>query len=227
MTERNSVVMPALATIVGLALVALLFTSSSEPAGAAAEDLATLRAEVAQLRAEVAELKAARPARGGERRSREAGGPRAPRPAASMAREADSPGAKAAVVEVLESDDPSVRESIGSLVRDELEQERDQRWERRQQRRAERQQTQIEELAASVDLSVTQQEGLAELLTAEREVIGQAFRDARESGGFEEARELVEQAREETAASARRLLDDEQYEAWTVQREEELARRRR
>ncbi len=225
MTDRSSLLMPALALCVGAALLALVMASPEATDGASTDEVAALRAEVAELRAEVAQMKASRPGRRADRAGRSER--RRPASGAAMAAADGGPAAQAALVEVLESDDPGVRESIGSVVRDELEQEREQRWERRQQRWAERQQRQIDELAEQVELSPAQQEGVLELMSTERETISQAFRDARENGSFDEARELAQQTRDDTAAAVRSLLEDEQYEAWTAQREEEQARRGR
>ena len=60
----------------------------------------------------------------------------------------------------------------------------------------------------------------------ERERISETFRKAREDMSWGKAREEAERIREETDASAKSLLSEEDYTAWVQLREEENPRRR-
>jgi len=126
------------------------------------------------------------------------------------------------LMEVLESDDPQVRERVQALVDEVNEARRDERREQRQQRWETRTASRLETLAKQVSLSQQQQDALFAIMTAARDRAAEAFRSARESGGdFEAAREEAMKARKTAQAEASELLDERQMQAFDAMLDEE------
>ncbi|HCP48560.1 MAG TPA: hypothetical protein DIU15_21155 [Deltaproteobacteria bacterium] len=128
------------------------------------------------------------------------------------------------VIDALDSDDPDIRQRLGSLVRDEMEEQREQRREERREKRRQRMEAMLEELAEQHQFTDSQYQGLSDLISEERDEISELFRAAREDHSFGQARERAQEIREETEAEAQNILNEEQYAAWSAKREEELAR---
>jgi len=129
-----------------------------------------------------------------------------------------------AVLDVLDSDEPEVRERVSGLVRQELEDAKQQEREQRQARRLEREEERTRELASSLGLDAATGETFVKTLVGEREKMMELFGKAREEGSFDEAREQVEGMRAETDMKMRKLLSDKQFEAYVASRDEEGGR---
>ncbi len=130
-----------------------------------------------------------------------------------------------AIVEALESEDPEVRARLAEVVRGEMETAHEERREERRERRRERSLSRLDELRDAAGLSESQHATLTVLLTGELDSIQDVFSEAHEDGSFGEAREKATEIRAESDEEASRVLDEDQYEAWSAMREEEEARR--
>lgn len=126
----------------------------------------------------------------------------------------------------LESPDPEVRERVSSLVREEMEAASEERWDQRRKRRTERIEQALTDFASAQSLTPADQDSLTDLWTDEREQIGDLFRKAREDMSWGKARQEAEALREETDASVKAMLSEENYAAWVQMREEENPHRR-
>lgn len=188
-----------------------------------------LETEVVSLRAQLArELRGGPSRRGATPASRPAGGAAMlagdVELAKSIARRARSAEAGGRSVEV-DAQEP-LQARVGELVREQLQEERDERWERRRQRMEERTAKRLDQLAADAGLNPSQVDELEAALILEREEIMEMFRAAREDGSFGEARTKAEAIKEATDSKVGELLDGTQRDAWDAYREEEDARRR-
>lgn len=137
----------------------------------------------------------------------------------------DTPALREALVELLDSDDPKVKEKLQQAVQAQEEARRDEMRDARAARWEERTVSRISELAGKVQLDQGQQDALYAILARNRDRAGEAFRAAREDRSFGEAREKVQAFRTEADAEARELLSDTQYEAYVKMRDEEAQRR--
>jgi len=226
MSESSPVIaLGAVIAIAALGGVLFLGRSAPEPSADLVARLESLETEVAALRAEVARRPDRRsrrgPPGGGARAAARDGGERA---SSAVAREDGT--TTEAVIEALDSGDPAVEETIGGLVRDQLDQEREQRMDRRRERMVERTAKQLAQLAIDADLDDAQVADLEEAITEERDAIFAIFRAAREDGSWDEAREKADAIRLATDEDVAGTLNTSQREAWTTYREEETARRR-
>ncbi len=187
------------------------------------ERVAALETEVASLRAELTE----RPSRRDRRRRGEATSNDeeiARRIGRATLR--DQPGGRDALIEALDEGDPEVEDRIGALVKDQLNEQREERIERRQERVEQRSRQRVDRLAESVGLDASQIEILNDALQAERQQTFALFRAAREDQTWGEAREKADAIRGETDSTVSESLDASQMEAWQEMREEEQSRRR-
>lgn len=226
-----------LAFFVAVLLIGGLFIAGldEDPAEIAAS-AASLEARVLALEQEVEQLRAEVRRLGGElSTSGRTPGALALRGSTAPTIEARPPvaleraqvGGQEALRRIIDSDDPQVREQFQSLVRDELDVAREERWERRMQRRTERRSAQLERLAADVQLGGDQLAALQGLLEDESEQISDLFRAAREDMSFDEARTAARELREATDEEVGGLLSEEQYSAWQAMRQEERGGRGR
>ncbi|MDH5672668.1 MAG: hypothetical protein OEZ06_10995 [Myxococcales bacterium] len=129
-----------------------------------------------------------------------------------------------ALLDVLSTEDPQVREGFRQLMReeqavmrDELREQRKTRWE---QRTGER----LASFGSEHGLTQAQQDALFALLTAARDRSSELFRQAREgeeppSRG--QLREQMQALRREAENEAREVLDDKQFEAYQQMIQEE------
>ena len=140
-----------------------------------------------------------------------------------------SPGqeAQGAVLDVLDSDDPEVRDRLDALVRDSLEEEREQRMERRRERIEQRAAERLDQLASDANLTRAQVDELDMVLSLEREEIFSMFRAAREDGSWNEARQRAGEIRTVTDDKVAGLLSGTQLDAYNAMREEDAQRRGR
>ncbi len=138
-----------------------------------------------------------------------------------MRRADDAPDS---ILEVLDSDDPEVRDRLDAIVRDSLEAEREERWDRRRERIEQRTAERLDQLAQDSGLTDAQVDTLDVALANEREEIFALFRQAREDGSWADAREKAEAIRAATDERVAGQLDDGQREAWAAFREEEAPR---
>mgnify|MGYP000182460894 CR=1 FL=1 len=223
------------ALAIGIA-VFVMGSSSEEPDLSAR--VAELEAKVARLEAERERPRRERPRelrgegrRRGDRpmRAARAGGPPDDREVEEIARRAlrRADGDPDAVLEVLDSDDPEVRDRLDALVRDSMEAEREERWERRRERIEQRVAERLDQLAQDASLNDAQVDALDTALAAEREEIFALFRQAREDGSWADARDKADAIRAATDERVAGQLDDTQRDAWDSFREEEASRRGR
>lgn len=128
-----------------------------------------------------------------------------------------------ALLDVLSTEDPELREGFRNLVREEQAALRDERREARQTRWEERTSERIATLAQEHGLSRSQQDALFAILTAARDAISETFREAREADAppaREEMRAKIDAARTRADDEARELLDGEQFKAYEAMRDE-------
>lgn len=123
-------------------------------------------------------------------------------------------------------DNPEARERVGQVVREEMEAAREERFERRFERHAERRTEMVENFSSAQGLDGATQARLQELMMVEHEQIADLFRQAREDGTWHEARDEARGVREDTDEAISGVLDEDQMEAWTTEREEARASRR-
>lgn len=190
-----------------------------------APQVAALTARIESLEAEVSALKVEREARAAD----DDEAPRARRIARRAARRAaeaeaeDAPAAggadPAAIAEAI-GDDPKVRTQLRRLIAREREAEREARHERFQERAAERTRQMVSDLADEVQLDEAQTSLVQEKLDAERKVVMDLFRNAREDGTFLEARQEADAIREATDAQVKAKLSEAQFKRYEELREE-------
>ena len=130
----------------------------------------------------------------------------------------------AALVSVLESEDPAVQVRVRAALRREVEAIREERRDERRERRDERANEDLDAFAQKAGLSSTQTEDIKILMESEREQIREIFQNARREGDFSNVRAKVESIREETDAEAIPNLDEAQALEYEKMREEEVAR---
>ena len=128
-------------------------------------------------------------------------------------------GDSAVSAEAIESDS-AVRESLGRVVREEMQTAREERFERRANRRAERRAEMVRDFAAQQGLSNEVEETLAAAMEQENEQVMELFRAAREDGSWRAARTASEVLRAETDEQLAEVLTEEQSEAWQALRQE-------
>lgn len=240
MSQSNPAILVGAVIAVGALGVLFWSGQSAEPSPDT-----VLEARVASLEQEVATLKMElerRRERGQRRGAARGDGSRLGRAAGatlddeSLAREiarkarvGGPPGeeAQGAVLDVLDSDDPQVRERLDALVRDSLEEEREQRMERRRERAEQRAAERLDQLANDANLTRAQVDELDAALAQEREEIFAIFRAAREDGSWNEARQKAGEIRTGTDEKVAELLSEGQLDAWNAMREEDAQRRGR
>jgi len=234
--EAKTTALPLAAFLLVLVIGAIWMTSGEESDHGAETDalvtrIAALEQQVTTLQAEVETLRstpAPRARRDDRRRGdrRRGGMHRSGGPDADWASTATSPErVEAALQAAAAGEDEQTREILGSVIRDEMEQARDERREDRRTRRAERQERRLAQLVDDAGLSQSQHESLSALLETEREDVYVLFQAAHDEGNWGEARDQAEELRAATDDHAAALLSDEQAEAWSAMREEEEARR--
>lgn len=243
-TNNNLILFAALGAATLVALVALRPAPgpTTDEFTALQAEFTALQAEVGSLRTRVSELQARRGRMRGSVPGPSTRGSLSPATAArgddperrirNRIRDriaATAPGGATsvgAVSEAIEAD-PAVRDKITTLVRDELQAERDDRWQRRRTRREEQAAQRLDELTQEAALTSEQRDQLDTLLAGERDTVSELFRAAREDGSWSEAREQADALRLANDESARGLLEETQFEAWQTMRTEESDRRRR
>jgi hypothetical protein len=231
----------ALGALVALGLLGgILFSTLSAAPDADEGGEAALLARVETLEQEVAALRVevARRPGGGARGGREGRGPRPGGGAARLGGDEEAArgiarralDAGAGEVDLagapLDPDDPVFQERVGEVVRETLEDEREQRWERRRERMEARAAERLGQFASDAGLDAAQVDEVDAALTQEREEIFAMFRAAREDGSWDDARARAEGIREQTDVKVGAVLRGAQTEAWAAFREEEEASRR-
>ena len=140
-----------------------------------------------------------------------------------MARSVESAGGEQ-VLEVLESEDPEVRDRLRDVIDDELHARRERRREeRREQKKAQAEQM-VQDLVTSHGISSSQAESLRDLLSDEHDQIRSFFEAARQHHSWGEARDKAQDLREENDTEASELLSEDAYNAWQEQRDAEIER---
>jgi hypothetical protein len=129
-----------------------------------------------------------------------------------------------ALLDVLSTDDPELRQGFRNLVREEQAVLRDEQRERRQTQWEEQTSTRLATFRRDNGLTQDQEDGLFALLTAARDRTGELFRGARESDAPPsrvEVRARMDAIRKETDGEVRELLDARQFDAFQKLQEEE------
>jgi hypothetical protein len=185
-----------------------------------------LSARVEALEGQIAKMKDRRRKRGGHHGQsalRDGTGQRSMSMAAAMATPAERSGGEQ-VLEVLESEDPEVRERLRDVIDDELQSRREQRRaERREQKKANAEKM-VQGLISEYGISDSQAGSLRELLSDEHDQIRELFELARQDHSWGEARDKAQDLREENNEDVSELLDEDAYKAWQEQRDAEIAR---
>jgi len=195
---------------------------ASSSASAAAPPVA-LVTRVRQLEAQLGGQRPAarvdRPARAPRRDEpqAEAGAPR-------VAPAAKAPGSPGAVMDLLESDDPVLRERFRAVLQEEQQTLFEERREQQLTRQAERSHERVTQLAARAQLSEQQVSWMNDTLDAEREQVSDVFAKAREDQNFPEARDKVRQIRAATDEQVKAQLRGDQFSAYQDMREEDRRR---
>ena len=202
--------------------------ASSLTAEAGSDDRPALLARVKLLETQIAEMTQRRGQRQGPRAvagntSRQPAGS-AGGGSAAMAAAIPQVDSGDLVLEVLESDDPEVRDRLREVIDDELSTRREDRREERRERRKAQAEQMVRDLGNDYHISDSQQQTLRELLSDEQEQIGQFFQAARQDHSWGEARDKAQDLREDNDAEAMDLLNEEAYAGWQSKRDAEIAR---
>lgn len=134
------------------------------------------------------------------------------------------PSSPGALMDLLESDDPVLRERFRAVLQEEQQNLFEERREQQQARQAERAHERVTRLAARVQLSEQQVNWLNDALDAERDQVSDAFAKAREDQNFPEARDKAAQIRAATDEQVKAQLKGDQFSAYQDMREEERRR---
>jgi len=159
----------------------------------------------------------------GQRALADEGGTAPIRMGAAMARSVQSAGGEQ-VLEVLESEDPEVRERLRDVIDDELHARRERRREERRERKKAQAEQMVQDLVSGHGISTSQAESLRDLISDEHDQIRSFFEAARQDHSWGEARDKAQDLREENDAEASELLDEDAYNAWQEQRDAEIER---
>jgi len=126
-----------------------------------------------------------------------------------------------ALVELLDSDDPEVRNRLRAVMQEERERMHEERHEERTARRKAEAMAALQKLAGETDLDQGEVAKIAGFIDTEAEQLRVVFQEARRDHSWDQARERVGEIRGETDQKVKGLLDDEQYQAYATMREEE------
>ncbi len=129
------------------------------------------------------------------------------------------------LVEILDSDDPEVRDALSDVIRSEMDNHREDRRAERRARWDARTHELVNGFAEKHGLGDSQRQELVTALFDERAQISGWFEEARKDHTFGEAREKAHTLREETNDKVAENLSEEQGEAFRQLREEEQQRR--
>lgn len=132
----------------------------------------------------------------------------------------------AAIADAIETA-PEVTAKIERLVDEKMQARRDERWARRAERLAERDAKMIESVREQHDLEDDEASKIGALLGAEREQVFALFREARDNGRWQEAREKIEAIVQGTDSNVAAVLDEEAFATWSTLRDERASRWRR
>ncbi len=132
------------------------------------------------------------------------------------------PRAGKAPAETVEADPDSAPEGVKQLVRDEVQQMREDRWGRRESRMVERLEKRLEQFTSDAGLSTSQSKTIGRLLREEQGQLFDALREARKNMSWEDARAKMDALREKTDERVGEALDPEQVPAYEAAREEGL-----
>jgi hypothetical protein len=137
---------------------------------------------------------------------------------------AAAPSSPGAVMDLLESDDPVLRERFRAVLQEEQQNLFEERREQQQARQAERSHERVKQLAARAQLSEQQLNWVNDTLDAEREQVSDVFAKAREDQNFPEARDKVRQIRAATDEQVKAQLKGDQFSAYQDMRDEDRRR---
>lgn len=193
-----------------------LSTDSEEPSRA-------LSARVEALEGQIAKMKDRRRKLGGREGQRAMSSQRALSMAAATTTQVDRSGGEQ-VLEVLESEDPEVRERLRDVIDDELQSRREQRRAERRERKKANAEKMVQGLVSDYGISDSQADSLRDLLSDEHDQIREFFELARQDHSWGEARDKAQDLREENNEEVSELLDEDAYQAWQEQRDAEIAR---
>jgi hypothetical protein len=121
---------------------------------------------------------------------------------------------ESAVLTLLESDRPELREKLRAVVQEQQEAAEQQQQEQRRERWIARTEARLAQLSGEAALSVEQRQSLVQLMLASRDQIADVRRSANTGEAYVEARATVKRIRQETDTAIRELLSPAQYEAY-------------
>ena len=182
-----------------------------------------LSARVGVLEEQVSAMKRKRRAHRGQQAVTNGAEAATMRMEAAMAQNVQSAGGEQ-VLEVLESEDPEVRERLRDVIDDELHARRELRREERREQKKAHAEKMVQDLVTSHGISSSQAESLRGLLNDEHDQIRGFFEAARQDHSWGEARDKAQDLREENDAEASELLREDAYTAWQEQRDAEIER---
>ena len=189
----------------------------------AKQPMPALSARVGVLEEQVSAMKRKRRAHRGQRAVTGEANAAPLRMGAAMARSVPSSGGEQ-VLEVLESENPEVRERLRDVIDDELHARREQRREERREQKKANAEQMVQDLVTNHGISSSQAGSLRDLLSDEHDQIRSFFEAARQDHSWGEARDKAQDLREENDTEASELLGEDAYNAWQEQRDAEIER---
>ena len=125
---------------------------------------------------------------------------------------------------VLGGDDPDVREEVQTMIRDEMDIAREDRWQERLVVMRERMAKRVAKFGEEAKLDSSQEKKLTDILTNEREQVMDAFREGRKTFDFDGARKKAVDFRAETDKKVGDFLERDQLDMFLEDRAEERER---
>jgi hypothetical protein len=188
-----------------------------------------LDAELAQLRDQVATRTAepayAAPALPAPAAAAEPAPPRAlpqalsipPTPRVAVT-QAEIAHVESAVLSLLESDRPELREKLRAVVREQRETIEQEEREERRERWATRREARLLELGKTANISAEQQQAMLHIMLATRDQLNDLRQSAQTPEAISAVREQARALRDQSEAQIKELLTKEQYEAYSESR---------
>jgi hypothetical protein len=150
--------------------------------------------------------------------------PPAPRVAVS---EDEVARVESAVLSLLESDHPELREKLRAVVQEQQQSLEQAEREERRERWIARNEARLLELGAQVGLSTEQREQLSSILLVTRDQVMDVRQSAQTPEQIAAAREKIRGLREQSETQIRELLSTQQYEAYKAEFDDDDERRDR
>jgi hypothetical protein len=190
------------------------------------EELEQLRADMLALRGQIAELGAEpagaqpspflpvpRPSAQAEAPAEHPEPSAAPAPRVPVSR-SEVARVESAVLSLLESDHPELREKLKAVVQAEQEVAEHEVREQRRERWIARREARLLELAQQTGINEHQRSAMLTILLGSRDQIAELIQGAETAEAFNAAREKIHALREQADGQIRELLTPEQYDAY-------------